>query len=260
MLSLESSGEEELSIDTIVARAEVRRGHARKLAHDLVRKGWIQRLGDGRYLLNPGRHGPDAVPDTDPFRLGAHLVRPYYFGYASAAELWGLLLQAGHVYYLVTPTRTAVRPDHAAQYRFVRVRRERFFGRVVLSRRGERIWVSDRERTLLDCLARPELAGGLPGVVQVLARAGPGLRWDRLSRYLDRLGTPSLGRRLGFLADRLGLTVPAGWRRRWRARADDPWTPLGPPSEFARAGPHEPEWHVVRNVPDRFLLAEVGHP
>jgi predicted transcriptional regulator of viral defense system len=257
VLSLESAGKEELSLDTIVARARIGRGFARKLAHDLVRKGWIQRLGRGRYLLNPVRHGPDALPDTDPLRLGGHLVRPYYFGYATAAELWGYLLQAGRVYYIVTPVRTSVRPPHAARFRFVHVGRARFFGREEIRRRSEKIWVSDRERTIVDCLDRPELSGGPGGVVQILARAKGTIRWDRLAGYLERRGSRSLGLRAGFLAELLQLDPPSSWVDRWRARPGEPWVPLGSPRTFGRRGPHDARWHIVRNVPDRLLFAEV---
>jgi hypothetical protein len=42
-----------------------------------------------------------------------------------------------------------------------------------------------------------------------------------------------------------------------RARADDPYVPLGSPREFGRRGPHDPRWHVIRNVPTAVLKAEV---
>jgi predicted transcriptional regulator of viral defense system len=262
VLSLEADGESELSLDTIERRAGVRRGFARKLAHDLVRKGWIQRVGRGRYLLNPSERGPEAVPDTDPLRVGSHIVRPYYFGYASAAELWGFLLQAGRVYYLVTPTRTSVRIDHPAQFRFVRSRPERFFGSQEIERRGEKILVSDPEKTVIDCVDRPELSGGLGGVAQIISRAKPRISWRRLSKYLARLDERSLARRVGFLLERVrpGVPPPRDWANRWRARPDEAWAPLGPARTFGRQGPHDRRWHIIQNVPDRVLFAEVEPP
>jgi predicted transcriptional regulator of viral defense system len=262
VLSLEADGEIELSLDTIEARAGVRRGFARKLAHDLVRKGWIQRVGRGRYLLNPSRHGPEAIPDTDPLRAGSHIVRPYYFGYASAAELWGFLLQAGRVYYIVTPVRTSIQLTHPAQFQFVRTRPDRFFGTQEVLRRGETVRVSDPERTVIDCVDRPDLSGGLGGVVQVIARAKPRLVWTRLSEYLGRMNNRSLALRVGFLTEQVRPSVPppGNWRRRWQARPGEPWVPLGPPRTFGRRGPHDRRWHIIRNVPDRILFSEVEPP
>lgn len=258
VLSLEELGRDELSLDTVQELARVRRGFARRLAHGLVAKGWLHRVGRGRYLLNPSRYGPDAAPETDPLRLARHLVRPYYFGYATAAELWGFLLQPGRTYYLVTPTRTAVRLAGPARFRVVRVAPRRFFGLTELRRRGETLAVSDPERTVLDCLDRPDLAGGIAGAVQVLARAKPRISWGRLVSYATRLGNQSLGVRLGFLAERVrpAVPLPPHWRDRLLPRAGDPWVPLGPPRTYGRRGPHDRRWHVILNVPERELLAE----
>jgi len=258
VLSLEEAGEDDVSLDTIERFARVRRGFARKLAHGLVAKGWLQRVGRGRYLLNPSGYGPDAVPETDPLRLGRRLVQPYYFGYATAAELWGFLLQPGRTYYLVTTTRSDVRVPGPSHFRLVRVAPARFFGVASITRRGEALRLSDPERTVLDCLDRPELAGGMPGAVQVLARAKSRLSWARLATYLARLGNRSLSVRCGYLADhvRPSLPVPRGWRERFLPRATDPWVPLGPPGTYGRRGPRDPTWRVVRNVPERELFAE----
>lgn len=259
ILSLEEAREEDVSLDSIQRLAKVRRGFARKLAHGLVAKGWLQRVGRGRYLLNPSGYGPDAVPETDPLRVGSRLVEPYYFGFATAAELWGLLLQPGRTYYVVTPKRTTVRVPGPAQFRLVRQSESRFFGATTIDRRGQKLRVSDPERTVLDCLDRPELSGGLPGAVQVLARAKARLSWGRLATYLSRFGNESLCRRCGFLADRLrpSVPVPARWRERLLPKPDEPWVPLGPPGTYGRTGVRHPVWRIVQNVPERELFAEV---
>lgn len=259
ILSLEASRREEVSLDSVQQLAGVSRGYARKLAHTLVAKGWLQRVGRGEYLLIPARHGPGTGPDTDPLRFGARIARPYYFGFATAAELLGLLPQASRVYYVVTTARGASRLEHAAQFRRIRVSTHRFFGTRRMTRRGVRMVVSDVERTLLDCLARPDLAGGLGGVLRILESAGQRLDWPRLDQYLDRIGERSLALRLGFLVEQLpaGPRPPAAWLRRTIARPEEPFVPLGPPKEFGRRGPHDPRWHVIRNVPDSLLHAEV---
>ncbi len=259
VLSLEAEGLGELSLEGIRARARISPGFARKVAVDLTRKGWLRRVGRGRYVLSPGRHGPEAVPDTDPFPVGSRLVAPYYFGFATAAELWGFLPQASRVYYVVTPRPGRPRWPFAPAFRRVAVAPRRFFGRQRLTRRNESIVVSDPERTVIDCLDRPEYSGGLAGVVQVLESAGRRLDWSRLTRHVERLGQRSLALRLGFLLDSLGASVrpPRGWLDEVRPRAEDPYVPLGPAHEFGRRGVHDRRWHVIRNVPETLLRAEV---
>lgn len=259
ILALESEGVDEVSLEGIQARSGVSRSFARKLAHTLVGKGWLQRVGRGAYLLNPARHGPDTVADADPLRVGAHLVRPYYFGFATAAELLNLLPQASRTYYVVSPVRSGFHVAHAAVFRRVHVAPRRFFGTQRLTRRGETLVVSDPERTVLDCLDRPEFSGGLGGVVRVLESASGRLDWGRVDRYLARLGRRSLARRLGYLAERLDLRAgpPARWVQRALPGPGEPYVPLGGPAEFGRTGPRDPRWRIVRNVPDPVLFAEV---
>jgi predicted transcriptional regulator of viral defense system len=259
VLSLEAEGSEDLTLEGVRLRAGVSPGFARKIAHDLVKKGWLQRVGRGKYLLNPSRHGPDAIPDTDPLRLGSRIVSPYYFGYATAGELLGLLPQASRLYYIVTPKRGNAQWVHAAQFRRVTVNPDRFFGFERIERRGESINISNRERTVLDCLSRPEFSGGLGGVVKILESAARTLDWDRMDRYLQRLGSRSLTLRLGFLAESYATAAPppARWLDRARARPDEPYVPLGSPKEFGRRGAHDPRWHLILNIPEALLRAEV---
>ena len=259
MLALEEAHRSDTDLDEIQRLAAVRRGYARKLAHGLLAKGWLERVGRGRYVLNVSGRGPDIVPETDPLRLGSRLVAPYYFGYATAAELWGLLLRPGRTYYIVTPTRTSVHLDGPSTFRIVRASPHRFFGATTVSRRGEALYVSDRERTVLDCLERPEFSGGFAGAVGVLARASGKLSARRLTAYLKRLGSRSLRARIGFLLERIHAARGSeqGGAVDWLPAPDAPWVPLAPPSEYGRSGRRDPRWRVVQNLPDAELLAEV---
>lgn len=259
VLSLEAESREDVDLEGLRRRAGVSVAYARKIAHDLVRKRWLQRVGRGRYLLNPSRAGPDAVPDLDPLRIGSRLVAPYYFGFATAAELQGLLPQAGRLYYIVTPRRGPARWRNFAQFRRVTASPSRFFGLKSVERRGQRLVVSDPERTLLDALERPELSGGLGGVVRILESGGRRWDWARVDRYLRRLQTRSDRLRLGFLLDRVVPNVrpPSHWLERWAARPEEPYVALGRSTEFGRRGSHDPRWHVTVNVPNALLRAEV---
>ena len=259
VLSLEAEGREEFTIEEIEDRAHISRPFARKIAHQLMRKGWVQRLKRGHYLLNPARHGPDALPDTDPFRAGSYLVAPYYFGFSSAAELWGFLPQASRVYYLATPSHHRLRRMRPVEIRTVRVGKERFFGARVLTRRGVRFLVSDAEKTVLDCFLRPELAGGMAGCVQILAAAKAHLDWARLGRYLRRIGERSVSHRVGYLLERVrpDIRVPPRTIADLLPTPREPYVPLGPPRVFGRRGRHDPRWKVVENVPSRELFGEV---
>lgn len=258
ILSLEAEGREVVSLAEIRRRAAISEGFARKLAHDLVKRGWLQRVSRGVYLLNPSRRGPDALPDLDPLRLGSHLVEPYYFGYATAAELHGFFPQASRLYYIGTTARRVAPRGLGDRYRIVRMKSSRFFGAMKINRRGEELRVSDPERTLLDCLNRPELSGGMGGVAQILSIAKPRVNWARLASYLVRFGSRSLQLRAGFLAERVrpSTRAPAAWTRSFLAKPEEPFIPLDPVSSHGRTGPRDRRWHVIQNISEARLFAE----
>ena len=256
MLAAVADHRETLSLEEIERFSGGSRATARRLAYDLVRKHWLQRLRRGQYLVNKPELGPEAVADTDPFRSGSRLVAPYYFGYATAAELLGLLPQAGRQYYVVTtsPDRPVVR--HAAEFRFVHVVPARFFGLRPWVRRGEPIVISNLERTVLDCLYRPDLSGGMGGAVRVLSVASRTMEWPRLAAYLRRFGDRSLAWRFGHLTETRGLAPPR-WLESLAPTREDPYAPLGPPGRYGRRGRRSARWHVIENVPAADLLAEL---
>ncbi len=259
VLALEEGHRSDATLTDLQELAGVGRGFARKLAHGLVVKGWLERVGRGRYLLNASGRGPEVSPERDPLRVGSRLVTPYYFGYATAAELWGMLLRPGRTYFLVTTSRTTVRWGGPSTFRVVRSSPRRFFGATTVRRRGELLRVSDRERTVLDCLDRPELAGGLAGAVGILGRAAGRLSAPRLAAYLRRLDRRSLAARVGYLLEQLRPPSARGLREvsRWLPRPDGPWVPLGPPSTYGRTGPRDRRWRIVENMPRAELFAEV---
>jgi predicted transcriptional regulator of viral defense system len=258
VLELESAERDTIAIDELQRIGGLSRGFARKVASTLVRKGWLQRARRGLYLFNPSRLGPDAVPDNDPLRIGSLLASPYYFGFGTAAELHGLLPQAGREYYIVTTSRTGPSRRGNARFRPIQVPPRKFFGIDSIRRRGREIAVSDIERTLLDCLARPEFAGGMGGVVHAMSVAKPKINWPRAEEYLGRLANSSLTRRFGFLAERVRPSVrpPARWTRALLPSGGAPYVPLAPPRNHGRRGTRDSRWKVIQNASDEELFSE----
>jgi predicted transcriptional regulator of viral defense system len=260
VLALEAQGAETLSLRDIARLlGGASPSYARKLAFGLVRKGWIQRVGRGRYLLNHASAGPDAIPDTNPFRVGSHLVEPSYFGYATAANLHGLLAQTQQTYFVVTTSHKLVSVREPAEFRVVRVPKGKFFGAANMEKYGATIAVSNLEKTLLDCIARQDLAGGIPAVVQIIHAAKPNLDYSRLRSYLARLDNKSLAQRLGFLLERVRpeVTVPRSFLRFLHGRVGVAFVSLGSPAKFGSRGRHHADWRIVVNVPDPQLFGEV---
>ena len=76
--------------------------HARKLAHQLERKRWLDRLEPGKYQFIPANRGSEAVPDMNPLLAGSVLIAPYYYSYATANHFYGFTPQVPATVYIAT--------------------------------------------------------------------------------------------------------------------------------------------------------------
>jgi len=56
--------------------------------------------------------------------------------------------------------------------------------------------MSDRKKTIIDCVDRLRFAGGVSEVRQMLAAASRRLDWQKLVSYLERIGSVSLAQRV----------------------------------------------------------------
>lgn len=227
---------------------------------DLEEKGWLERLERGKYLIVPLEAGPEREWTEDAFVIAAHLVVPAAIAYWSALRHWNLTEQLPRVTYVQTTSRKFERQKEVLgiRFRFVTVTPRKFFGlrRVFVDHKD--FQVTDREKTLLDCLDRLDLAGGLPEVVKALRNGAGELDWLRLDHYLERFGSGAVIKRLGFLVEAMGLGVPDREERlaSWAHRLTAGLAILDP---GARTPQHRiaTRWRLRVNVDEGLLR---GHP
>jgi predicted transcriptional regulator of viral defense system len=197
----------------------------------------------------------------DALVIGSLLAPEGAAAYATAMRWWGWGAGAGEpaapasaagpalVTFMTPKRKQAMHPELlGVRFELVFVKPERMFGAELLGEPGLRIRVTDRERTLVDMFDRSDLCGGVPAAAGVLQQAWPELDLDRLTAHLERFAGGTVPRRLGYLAERLGLLPPADPRlARWRALIGAGYSLLerGGPAE----GPFVRRWGLRVNVP-----------
>lgn len=184
-----------------------RRTASLKLAA-LARKGWLARVRRGLYLVLPleAEPGRPATPD-DPWVVAREAFSPCYIGGWSAAEHWGLTEQIFRSTLVVTSANIRARSIELLghEFRLFRVPRSRLGGTTLVWRRAERVPVSDRERTIVDCLRHPELCGGVRHLVDMLREYRSGEDYDatQLVKRAREAANGAAWKRLGYLVERL---------------------------------------------------------
>ena len=229
----------------------------------LRRKGWLERASWGEYLLVPPEQGPDALGDSNLLALASRVADPYYIGFGTAAAHYGLTTQHRNVIFVVTPVRLRAREVGESRVRIVNLSDNKFFGFEPVDVLGYKVMISDREKTAIDCIDRPALAGGVGEAAGILATASRRFDWNKAAGYLERIGSGALARRLGWLVDYVKADVPPAARDRLlqlAARSRKTW--LGPDPARARAVPgaigYDKTWRLFVNVRREELHGSAG--
>jgi predicted transcriptional regulator of viral defense system len=258
ILDLEWRGQRTVSLLDLRSALGASEGYARYLAHQLVRKGWLERLRPGLFQLIPVDRGPDAVADTNPLAAGAVLVRPYFFSFGTACTYHGLTEQAFAEVYVACRIRRRPQTIRGTRYVFAYASEKRFFGFGDASVLGATVQMASPERALLDALGRPHYAGGLGEVSGMVRRAMPRLASGRLVEMIERWGESALAQRLGYFADLHGAAMPAAVREALERLAQSGGKVLlGPRRRWGTSGRLVRPWNIVENVP-RGVLVEKG--
>ena len=228
----------------------------------LRRKGWLERATWGEYLLIPPEQGPDALGDSNLLALAGRIADPYYIGFSTAASHYGLTTQHRNVIFVVTPVRLRAREVGEARVRIVNLSASKFFGFEPVDVLGYKVMISDREKTALDCIERPDLAGGVGEAATILATASRRFDWTKVANYLERLESGALARRFGWLTDHVKADMPTDIRERvlqLAAKSRKTW--IGPPArarQFKDAIGYDETWRIFVNVPREELLGSAG--
>lgn len=188
----------------------------------LQKAGWIKRLKRGVYMIVPLEAGIEKQWSEDAFVVACSLAQPATVAYWSAMRHWNWTTQAPQTIYVQTTQRKWAysRVIQGVTYRFIPVIHRKFFG-VRREWIGAKAFsVTDREKTLLDILDRPDMSGGMAEVLSAVRTAVPEVDWARVDEYLKRFPNRTVLKRLGALIEGMDLSIPnretrlAGWHRK----------------------------------------------
>ncbi|MFH0888065.1 MAG: hypothetical protein V1871_02515 [Planctomycetota bacterium] len=131
----------------------------------LSKGGYLQKIRRGLYALVPIEFiGKNYQPDK--FLVASRVSEPYAISHYSALELHGIGQSVFNRVYISSPHRFVSFSHQGIEYKW-RFTKD-LFGATTLAREGQIINVTDIERTILDCLRQPDLAGGVDEFIRSL--------------------------------------------------------------------------------------------
>ncbi len=201
---LVAAGRASVSPAWIVAETGMSPQAAVNMLTRLCRQGLLDRVGQGHYAIRQlGVLGTAASSEDQALAVGALFDgRPHRIAFRSALDYWDLLAHPWNTVQVASPLRLGHRTVSGRPLQQIR-ESTGTVGIGAVSVHGG-AWVSNLERALIDCAARPRLAGGIDPVGQALA-SGETIDLERLATYVRQLDVAPAGRRIGSVGAALGL-------------------------------------------------------
>jgi len=220
----------------------------RELLSMLVKRGWLQRIEKGTYLILPFEAGREREWTEHEFLIASHLIEPYYIGFRSALNYYGYTEQISRTVFIASTKRKmkSSREIAGVTYRLVSLSERKFFGFKPLSIDGNMVNISEPEKTIVDCLDRLRYCGGVSEVAKALWYGRDELDFTRIAEYSRRNGNRAASQRLGYLIEILGFKADKAVDILFQIISSR-YALLDTLSE--RKGKYIERWKVIVNVP-----------
>ena len=121
---------------------------ANKLIFELIRKKWVERIEKGKYVLLPLEAGPKAEYEVNSFIVAGKLIEPYYVGFWSALNYYGITEQPAKTVFIASIKQKKMLKFHNTKFRFIKLKKGAFFGFREEWVDNVKILFSDKEKTV----------------------------------------------------------------------------------------------------------------
>lgn len=163
----------------------------------LLKTKQIAKVRKGVYEIIPLEHVGDGKPAADKFLLARKIVSPYCLAYHSALEIHGVANSPFYnTVHVTSPSQFRSFTYEGIHYKWLP--RKQLLGSETAIWSTARIFVTDRERTIIDCIDRVDLAGGFEEAFKSVSSIR-NVVFDRLYGYAKVLNKKILFHKLGFL-------------------------------------------------------------
>lgn len=253
LAALSAEGKDVFSFDDAKKILAGDRTRIKQALYILADKGWVKNLERGKYLIVPLEAFAGGHWSEEAFVIAANLVDPYSIGYWSALNYYGYTEQISRTIFVETTKRKFKNETEVLgiPYKFITLTPHKFFGMATIWFGNKKIVITDKEKTIVDCLDHAKYCGGIVEAAKGLANAmEDNIDLDKLTSYANKMNNRAVFKRLGYLSDVLELPVNK-YVDSWRKMLSPGYALLDPLS--VNKGKYDSRWHLRVNVSEANL-------
>ncbi|MEA1994527.1 MAG: hypothetical protein U9N35_09095 [Euryarchaeota archaeon] len=163
-----------------------------RIIENMKDKDLIRGIERGKYVLT------EIWNELDIYEIVPEIFKPSYIAFWSALHYHGMTEQVPRTVFLITTRRKRPMRIQEQKVQYVTVKKEFFFG----YERYDKVVVSDKEKTVIDCLRHPEYSGGISHIYDAIS---DDLSTEKLINYCKKTNSSAIASRIGYILDKKGV-------------------------------------------------------
>ena len=205
LAGLEHDNKTTFTFEGAFSKLSTKRQVVRNVLSRLNRKGRINRIRKGLYMLVPFK---SQTWSQNELSLVPLLAKGGYVSFWSALSFWSLTEQLPKTVYVATGFSQKQREFEAVSFKFVHLASRYLFGEIEVKINGIAVKMASKEKAILDCLLHPEYCGGIGEPAKAIKDNWEDLNWHKIKRFLKNMGNSAVERRLSYILDYFNLIGP----------------------------------------------------
>ncbi len=191
----------------IVEGSQTRAHIRKKYVKRLVETGRLEKIRRGLYtVISPVERGENYQPDK--LLIASKIRKEYYLGFHTALEYYGSAYSVFNNAYIGIKRKNKFAPFRYRRFAFKPVYVNDTASEILEKSYGKNtVKVSSKERTFIDCIDRPQYAGGWEECLKSLENLS-GMDFDKLTSLTLQQKTKSLPRQVGYVLELLKSKSP----------------------------------------------------
>ena len=233
------------------------KNNIKRMLSNMTKRGLLMRVKEGLYYIIPFEQDPETfMPDWH--LLAQYLVgdAEHYIGYFSALQIHSLTTQPNLREQIVVNKQ--IKPStlfvKGIPFQFIYHNEKHFFG-------NKKMWIdsfnrvqcSDLEKTIIDCLFKPEYAGGITEIAKAIYKIKDKIDYSKILQYVKQFDSQAVIKRLEFLLELLDIEHSV--IEELRKLRTNSTVLLEPP--YSKEGKTISRWAIQQNVDTESILLPI---
>ncbi len=236
---------QKIILTPFVQKLFVNKNKASKTVASLVRKGRMICIEKGKYLIVPIK-APNQQWAPNEFMVATLWMgnTPYYIGYFTMYNYWGFTEQIPQTIFVLNLRKNVKKTIGSLRYEALRIDKKKYFGIQKINIEDVDVYISDKERTLVDFIFNP--MGSWENVQTVVTEQIGSINLQKFIRYLIKFPVIAVRKRAGIMLEKAGVPLKELISLKKSTGKGSSYTVFNPFIK-SRKGKVNQEWKVIIN-------------